>query len=393
MNKTLKALVFSLLLIGAFAAGQHFSPDIQPSGQSAPAVLDMTIAEDVWDVIQRSYLRADEIDTSQMKYGLARGLMSVLDDPHSAFLDPEESEAFMTSLKGDLHGIGAELKLADGLVEVVSPLPDSPAERAGIRPGDIIMKVDGEVLGNVTNLFDVVMDIRGEKGTSVTLTVLHVDALTPEDITIVRDEIHIDAVSYDELEYEGEVIPHLKVSSFTEEVGTEFENMLSQVNNNGYKKLILDFRFNGGGFLEGAVDVLSHFVSEGSIVVKTAKKVNQSQRLAKDKEVTFDGEIVVLVNEASASASEIVAGALQDYGVAHTLGVKTFGKGSVQEVLPLYDGSLVRITIAEWITPKNRSIEGEGIEPDEILELDYEKYREGDDNQLDRALEYLHAKE
>ncbi|MDF2379382.1 MAG: S41 family peptidase [Candidatus Gracilibacteria bacterium] len=392
MNKTSKAALFALLLVGSFLLGQRFSLNSSTFTLSAPAVLDMSSAEDVWQIIQKSYLRADDIDQDQVKYGLARGLMGVLGDPHSAFLDPDESEAFMTSLKGDLHGIGAELKLEDGLVLVVSPLPDSPAERAGIMPGDIIMKVDGQMLGNVSNLFEVVMNIRGEKGTQVVLTVLHENQITPVDIAIIRDEIHLESVKFEEKTQNSEKIAFIKLSSFTEEIGSEFEDILTEVVNNGYNKLVLDLRFNGGGFLEGAIDILSHFVPEGEVAVKTKRKGSQSQRVSKSKDVNYTGEIVVLVNDSSASASEIVAGALQDYGLAHVLGVKTFGKGSVQEVLPLNDGSLIRITIAEWLTPKDRSIDGVGVDPDEVLIMDYEAYKTGEDNQLRRALEYLGSK-
>lgn len=351
--------------------------------------LDYGKVREVWDVIEQSYLRKNELDFNQIKYGLAKGLVNALGDQHSAFLDPKEAEVFLTSLNGELQGIGAELKLDDGAVMIVTPLPNSPAEKAGILPGDIILKVDGQYLGTVTNLFDVVKKIRGPKGTTVVLTVLHEDELVPEEISIVRDEIHLTAVEWKDKSLDGEKIALLTVSSFTEKVGTEFEKALKEIIDKGYSKLVLDFRFNGGGYLEGALDLLSHFVDSGKPLVFIRDQERMVPRDASSSPVRYQGEMVVLVNDSSASASEIVAGALQDYELARVIGVKTFGKGTVQEVHSFSDDSMIRITIAEWLTPKKRSIEGKGIEADQEIKLDYQAFKGGRDNQLDSALQAL----
>lgn len=351
--------------------------------------LNYSAANSAWNVINNQYLRLDEIDLDEVKYGLAKGLVNSLGDKHSAFMDPQESEIFVSSLNGELEGIGAELRLIDGIVTIVSPLPDSPAEAAGIRPGDIVLKVDGETLGVVSNLFDVVMKIRGKKGTEVILTVLHNDSSNSEDISIIRDEIHIDAVTYEEKNLDGETIPYIKLSSFSEDLDREFNAALDKVVANDYQKLILDLRFNGGGFLEGAIDIGSYFIDEGDAVVFIRDKSKTLQRNAVAKDVNYRGKMVVLVNDVSASASEIVAGALQDYGLAQIIGVTTYGKGSVQEVHPFFDNSLMRITVAEWLTSKENSIEAKGVEPDQVVENDFDAYLEGDDAQLDAALEYL----
>jgi len=383
VKKFLAVVAIGFISVGSYQLGKN---SIVSSSQT---VLDVSMANAVWDVISHNYLRLEDLDQETLKYGLARGLVQSLGDQHSVFMDPDESNAFLSSLNGDLEGIGAELKLEEETVVIVNPLPDSPAERAGIRPGDIIMKVDGEYLGSVTNLTDVVMKIRGPKGTDVTLTIVHEGEYQPIDVTITRDSIHLVAVSLEEKEHLSQKIPVIRLTSFTETIGQEFEESLLEVMKMGHKKLIIDLRYNGGGYLEGAVDVLSYFLQPGAEVVSIRNQDQNVPRNSLAKKTRFDGEIVVLVNESSASASEIVAGALQDYDKAHVIGVKTFGKGSVQEVHTFSDASLIRLTIAEWLTPNGRSIEGVGIEPDQVLELDFDAFKEGRDNQLDAALEYL----
>lgn len=389
MKSFLHLSFVALLLVLGYSAG-HVFPLTSLSGKSqeSPA-LDISLAGEVWDLVHDSYLKADDLDASQVKYGLARGLMSVLNDPYSSFLDPSESASFMASLRGDLQGIGAELKLVDGDVVVVTPLPNSPAERGGLLPGDIIVKVDGVSLGLVTDLYEVVSKIRGPKDTSLTLTVLHADAMSTVDLTFVREDIHLDAVTYKELENEGRVVPVITLLSFTETIGAEFSDVLQKVLDAGHEELIMDMRFNGGGYLDGALSVLSHFVDEDKVLVITRNKYEEIERASHSTSPLFSGKLVVLVNDSSASASEIVAGALQDYDRAHLIGVKTFGKGTVQEVVTLQDSSTVRITVAEWLTPLRRVIDGEGVVPDELVDLDFEDYRNGNDLQMQAALKYL----
>lgn len=372
-----------------FVAGSSYHFGQQSVVSSSQSQLDLSMANEVWDVISHNYLRVGEVDQERLKYGLARGLVQSLGDQHSVFMDPEEANAFLTSLNGDLEGIGAELKLEDETVIIVNPIPDSPAERAGIRPGDVILKVNGEYLGSVTNLSEVVSKIRGPKGTDVTLTIIHEGEYQSQDITITRDAIHIASVTWREEKINDQSIPVIQLASFTENIGAEFEGVLRDAMATNPEKLVLDLRFNGGGYLEGAIDVLSYFLESGQEVVSIRNQDQEASRNSLTKPISFDGELVVLVNESSASASEIVAGALQDYGKAHILGVTTFGKGSVQEVHGFFDDSIIRLTIAEWLTPKKRSIEKKGIEPDQVLELDFDLFKEGTDNQLRAALEYL----
>lgn len=384
MKRLSSLILVCALLFLSFRAGQE-----NPLHVDAESGLDYGAANTVWDVIASQYLRAEAIDQEELEYGLAKGLVNALGDIHSTYMDPNESDAFLSSLNGDLEGIGAELRLDDGAVVVVSPLPDSPAQEAGIRPGDIILEVNGEYLGYVDNLLDVVMKIRGPRGTKVTLSILHEDEVSPEEITIQRASIHIESVELSFEEANGEQMAHLILSSFTEFADEEFSSVLQEVIEADVENLVLDLRFNGGGYLDGAVDVTSYFVRPDQPVTHIRYQEDQETRFSVVKPFQYEGEVVVLINEASASASEIVAGALQDYSKAHVVGTTTFGKGSVQEVHPFADSSLLRITVAEWLTPSKRSIEGHGIEPDQVVELDFDGFLEGKDNQLEAAYEYL----
>ncbi len=355
----------------------------------ASSGLDLSAANAVWQSIEKNYLRIDELDDEALKHGLAKGLVNSLGDRHSSYMTPSETDAFMTSLQGDLEGIGAELKLIEGVVTVVSPLPNSPAQKAGIRPGDSIIKVDGESLGTVSNLFDIVTKIRGPRGTQVVLTVIREEDFSQDEISIIRDSIHIEAVEYAIEEVNTQKVAHVKLSSFTEQVSAELLTALRELEQENIEYLILDMRFNGGGFLDAAVEILSYFMGEDKPAVYIKDQSGIQTRNTKDLGFQYSGKVVVLVNESSASASEIVAGALQDYDLAYVIGTQTFGKGSVQEIHPFFDKSALRITIAEWLTPLKRSIEGEGLEPDEILEMDFAEFIEGIDKQKEAAIDYL----
>ncbi|MDP2691044.1 MAG: S41 family peptidase [bacterium] len=388
MKRLFTFLVVSLLLFFSYQLGQQtmFTRLTQSTGDG----VNYSIANSVWKLVQDHYLRVDDVDPQQISYGLAKGLLYALGDIHSTYFEPDEAQAFFTSLNGELQGIGAELKLEDGLVKIVSPLPDSPAEKAGLRSGDIILKVDGGYLGTVSSLVDVVMKIRGPKGSPVVLTIVHEGESRSVDITIVRDEIHLEAVTWKLEEYHGEQVAVVTLSTFTETIGVEFEALLSQILDAGVDKMVLDLRFNGGGYLEGSINVLSSFIEDGQPVVYIRDQESEIARNAEGRSKHFDGTVVVLVNESSASASEIVAAALKEYGIATVIGDTTFGKGTVQEVFPLPDGSMLRITIAEWLTSQKVSIEGEGVHPDQEVDMDFDQLKETEfDTQMDAALQFL----
>ncbi len=347
--------------------------------------VDMQLYWDTWDLLNTKYVDPSLLDYQEMVYGAIRGMVASTGDPYTAFMTPKENKEFQDSLNGDLEGIGAELTLRNGLLTVVSPLKNSPAQKAGLRPEDIIYQIDGEIAEDYT-LEQAVMLIRGPKGSRVTLTVLREGADEPIDIIIRRAKINIESV---ELSFDGD-IAILELNQFGTNTMDEFNIAVNDILTSGAEGLVLDMRYNGGGFLDGAIDIVSEFVQAGHVV--TVK-----QRNPQDNEVIFvNGKarmqnipIVAIINRGSASASEIVAGALQDHNRAIVVGETSFGKGTVQEVVNLVGGASLRVTIAKWFTPDNRDIDQIGVEPDVYVERTPEDFETDNDPQLEKALEIL----
>ncbi|MBU1992454.1 MAG: S41 family peptidase [Patescibacteria group bacterium] len=350
--------------------------------------IDLSLFWRVRQTLDDRYLNEEVLDDEEMIYGSVKGMVSALDDPYTVFLPPKETKEFKDSLNGSLEGIGAELTIKDYNLVIVSPLKDSPAEKAGLRPNDIIYKIDGNIASEMT-LYEAVTSIRGEVGTQVTLTIIRENIEKPFDIIITRKHIDIESVS---LEEKPGSIFVLSVNQFSDDTKTELIENISKILLKEPKGLILDLRFNGGGYLDIAVDILSEFLA-GKKEAVTIKKRDE-----RDSEKIFvygtprlpDLPLVVLINGGSASASEIVAGAIQDHGRGVVMGEQSFGKSTVQEVETYSDGSSLRLTVAEWFTPAGRSIHEVGISPDIIVEIDEEKYFvDGYDPQMDRAVQYL----
>ncbi|MDQ7833045.1 MAG: S41 family peptidase [Desulfovibrionaceae bacterium] len=314
----------------------------------------------VMDLVENHYVKG--VTRSELIDGAIVGMLQQL-DPHSSFLSKEEFKEMQVSTSGEFGGIGIEISLENGRLTVISPIDDTPADKAGIKAGDIILEIDDQPTQDMT-LIDAVQKIRGPKGKAVSLTILHKDAQKPIKVRVIRDTIPIISVKKTELE-PGYLL--LRVSRFNENTTSELKDALKEYGKGGVplKGVILDLRNNPGGLLEQAVSVSDMFLPSGKIV--SIKGKNTDQR--KDFEARGEsGEVaaptVVLINAGSASASEIVAGALQDHKRALLIGEKTFGKGSVQTVIPLSDGSGIKLTTALYYTPNGRSIQAEGIEPD-----------------------------
>ena len=346
---------------------------------------DLNVVDEIYELIEKRYVDEEVVKEPEIGYGLARGLVSALDDPYSSFMTPQENKSFQDGLGGKLEGVGAELTMREGLLTVVSPLKNSPASQKGIMPEDIILKINGETTEGMS-LEQAVLKIRGEKGTDVVLTIFRKNSEELE-ITITRDTITVDSVTW---EMKDNKIAYISLNQFGENTTKEFNNAVNEIILQEPKGLILDLRFNGGGFLDGAVDIISAFVSEGNAV--TIKKRNGvgSEKLDVSGDVKLETiPLVLLINKGSASASEIVAGAIQDYKRGLVLGEQSFGKGTVQEVMPLQDGSSLRLTIAKWFTPNGINISEKGITPDQEVEMTIEDYLEDRDPQLDAAVEYL----
>ena len=328
----------------------------------------------VLDLVQRNYV--EEIPPKQLIYGAVQGMLQSL-DPHSSFMKPEDYQELQIETKGSFTGIGIEISLKDGILTVVSPIEGTPAYKAGLKANDKILKIEGKTTKNMT-LIESVKLLRGAKGTDVTISIYREGWRRLKDITLTRDVIPIQSVRSRILE---DGYGYIRVSNFQNKTTFELKKALRELEKGkGLKGLVLDLRNNPGGLLDQAVKVADVFLEKGLIVYTEGRIEEQKMRFeAHPNKHHHKYPIAVLVNEGSASASEIVAGALQDHKRAIILGVQTFGKGSVQTIIPLEDGSAVRLTTARYYTPNGRSIQAKGIEPD--IEVPYtlqEKPKEKD---------------
>ncbi len=343
------------------------------------------VVEEVWSIILDDYVGSDDLDDEELTEAVIRGLLESLGDPYTVYLDPEYAEISKAELQGDITGIGAAITIRDNMLTVVTPLDGSPAERSGIRSGDKILEVDGESTLEMS-LMEAMLKIRGEEGTKVRLSVLHADEEIPVDIEIVREKIDVPSVY---LEMLANDIAHIRITSFTGRTDSEFESSLNDALEQGSSGIILDLRNNYGGLVDSAVNVVSEFVDEGIVVYAMDNEDERRDWSVENGGVALDAKLVILVNSNSASASEVVAGALQDYDRATLIGTTTYGKGSMQHVLNLSNGGALHVTFARWYTPDGRQIDAEGIDPDIEVEVTAEDIENGRDPQLERAVTFL----
>ena len=324
----------------------------------------LKVFTEVLSIIQANYV--DETKPRDLIYGGIKGMLETL-DPHSSFMPPDIFKEMQVETQGSFGGLGIEITVKDRQLTVVAPIEGTPADRAGILPGDRIVKIDGNPTKDMT-LMEAVKRLRGPKGTSVTLTILREESPGPFELSLVREVIEVKSVKTKDL---GDGIVYVRVSSFQERTGKDLLKAIEQLGQNGMSAMVLDLRNNPGGLLNQAVQVTDLFLEKGQLIVYTEGRIkNQDLRFSAEHGAQIPKvPIVVLVNGGSASASEIVAGALQDWKRAVVLGTKTFGKGSVQTVIPLSDSSGLRLTTAKYFTPKGRSIHGTGLQPDIIVEV------------------------
>lgn len=351
--------------------------------------VDIGLLWNVWRALQAHYIEPGDMDAQKMLFGAVGGMVSAVGDPYTVFMTPVENTDFRDSLSGHLQGIGAELGERENRIIVVSPLKGSPAERAGLLPEDVIVQVDDMEITD-QNLNEVVTRIRGAKGTKVTLKILREgedDLLT---FTITRDDITVPSTEYEVKQSGSGSVGVLSVNQFGTETISEIRTILRDVKPAELDGLIIDLRYNGGGYLDGAIDLVSMFLREGTVVTVQGRDESDTQvHAVSGRPVLPEIPLVVLQNQASASASEIAAGALQDHKRATVIGTKSFGKGTVQEVLDLPGGSSLRVTIAKWLTPGGRDLGKEGVEPDILVDRTREDIESGRDPQMLTALEWL----
>jgi len=345
----------------------------------------------VWNVLESKFVSStstDQLSREARVSGAIRGLVASYDDPYTVYLEKADAEQFEDNISGNFSGVGMEVGMRDGLITIIAPLPDSPAEKSGILAGDVLVKIDGTTTDGMT-IDDAVKLIRGEKGTDVVLTIYREGDLEFREITVTRDIITIPTL---DTEIKGDVMV-IKLYSFNALAEAKVKSALEEFQQGKYKKLVLDLRGNPGGFLQSAVGISSFFLPTGKVVVResfgedTEEEVYRSQgkiivELDKD-------HFVILTDGGSASASEILAGALSEHGIATTIGQKTFGKGSVQELVTLPGGASLKVTVARWLTPNGISFSHGGLAPDVKITRTPQQVMEGTDTQMDAALEWL----
>lgn len=360
-------------------------------GRGLPDDVDFTLFWKIWDDIRSKYVH-QPVDEGDLFRGALAGIVASLGDPYSVYFDPESAEEFSNDLKGTFGGIGAEIGMREERIVVIAPLSDTPAARAGIKAGDMILRIDDADTSGMT-VDEAVDRIRGEKGTTVKLLLFRENnGGEPFEVSIVRDVIVVKSVTWEmKRTADGRNVAYVEMRQFNEETVPLFDKAIREFTRQKPTAVILDLRNNPGGYLDAAVDVAGEWIGNGTAVI---------ERRSDGVEEPFDAAVrarlagfptVVLVNGGSASGSEIVAGALQDAQMATLVGEQTFGKGSVQDYEELSDGGALKLTIAEWLTPNGRTINETGIAPDETVEYTKEDIDADRDPQLEKALELVAA--
>jgi len=388
---------FAVGRLGSERATQG-SAQSAPSENSTPTAPDRSMSNDdmaiFWEamgLLERDFY-GDLPVGQERSYGAIRGVLNLLDDANTSFMPPEQAKSFLESMDGSFEGIGATVEWVEdeGAVRLVEPFENQPAWNAGLRRNDLVIAIDGRPVAELTDLNEAISKIKGPKGSSVVLTIKRPSSGETFDVTVVRDVIQIPIV-FSETYGQDEDIAYIRLSRFSDDAGRRVRDALDDATKNkNLRGLIFDLRGNPGGLLREAVRVSSAFLQNERVLIERFSDgqeqiYNTEGRAAVDKQLP----IVLLVDEGSASASEIVAGAMQDAGRAVLIGTTTFGKGSVQLPHTLSDGSMLRVTIARWYTPADRSIDGTGLEPDIAVEITDEQIEADEDPQLERAIELL----
>ncbi|PIZ24375.1 peptidase S41 [Candidatus Collierbacteria bacterium CG_4_10_14_0_8_um_filter_43_86] len=354
-------------------------------------MVDTRVMNEVLVQLKKNYLKPEDIDSNKLMYGAVEGMTASLGDPYTSFFPPEENARSKEDLQGEFGGVGIQLGFIDNTLAVMTPLKDTPAFKAGIKAGDFILKIVDEKkkISKDTSgmkVEDAVDLIRGEKGTPVILTIFRESEKKSREVTLMRDVINVPST---ELEWlDSGKVALIRVNKFGEKTLPEWEKMVSEVKNKNIKGIILDLRNNPGGYLQRAIDLGSEFIADGVIVKQ--KDRNRTEVSNVDREGKLIGmPLVVLVNGGSASAAEILAGALRERLGTKLVGEKSFGKGTVQEPEDFNDGSSLHVTIAEWLLPSGKNIHKIGLEPDVKIEYIRDEKNPTADNQVDKALEVL----
>lgn len=358
--------------------------------EGKPEGIDFSLFWETWATLQEKFVDKENINYQDMLYGAISGMVKALGDPYTVFLSPEETKVFEEDVSGQFEGVGMEIGIRKGELIVIAPLEGTPAQRAGLRPGDKILKVGDTITADLT-IDEAVGLIRGPRGTEVTLTIFREKWEVPKEIKIIRAVIEIPSIKWELWELKEGNIAYLRLYQFHGKASYDFRRIAFEILSSPARKIILDLRNNPGGYLEVSQDIAGWFLERGQIVAIedfAGKKENKEYK-AQGNELLLGYPIVILINQGSASASEILAGALRDNREVKIIGEPSFGKGSVQELESLRGGSSLKITVAKWLTPKGEVLTDKGLEPDIKVEMTEEDYEEERDPQLDKAIEVI----
>ena len=394
--------VVLVLVVTSLGAGCSLSSLSSPT----PTPKQLGVVDEAWSVILNDYVDKDKIDQNALSSSAIKAMLESIHDPYAAYFDAAEFKTIkQMNVQGTYGGIGAMVTIKDGQVTVIAPITGTPAEKAGIKPGDKILTIDGNSTQGMS-LEEAVLKVQGNPGTKVTLEVLHQGEGIPITLVITREEVNLPSV-YPEIGNTTSTpsttqaptvtplpngIAVITITYFSERTGDETVSALKSVLASGAKGIVLDLRDNPGGILDSAVTVSSQFLKQGIVLYALDSSGKKETWDVKPGGLATDMPLAVLVNGNSASASEVVAGALQDYGRAPLIGNQTFGKGSVNHFRQLSDGSAIYISIGRWYTPNGRQIEGNGLTPDIVVTRTEQDIQQGKDPQLDRAIEYIKSK-
>ncbi len=391
-----KKILLVVIVFAVFGAGFLVGNNTVICPICPPEDLDFSLFWEAWHEIQEEYVNPEDIDIQELIYGAISGMVKSLGDPYTVFFSPEDTKTFLEDVGGSFEGVGMEIGIREGQLQVIAPLEGTPAQKAGLRPGDRIIKIDDTLIMDIT-IEEAIILIRGPKGTEVTLTIFRDEWETSEEITIERAVIKVPSLKWellastDETDGKKEEIVYIKLYHFSEKSDRDFREMATEILKSPAEKIILDLRSNPGGYLERAQDIAGWFLEKGQVVVieDFGTKKEQEVYKAEGNAKFLDYPMVVLVNQGSASASEILASALRDNRGIKIIGETSFGKGSVQKLGELRDGSSLKITVANWLTPKGELITDKGLEPDIKVDMTEEDYQEERDPQLKKALEII----
>ncbi len=381
------------IIIITFGAGLYIGSDIGSNQATAESRIDLTSFWKAYDILETRFVKVKSSSSTPVTdrakvEGAIKGLVESYGDPYTVFFPAQELKSFQEDIRGNFEGVGMEVGIKDGVLTVVSPLKGTPAEKSGIIAGDRIVSING------TSTKDMSVDaaiklIRGKAGTVVTLEILRGDDRELRKINITRGVINLPTV---ESELRKDSVFVIKLYSFSSIASSEFRKALKEFVGSKSNKLVLDLRNNPGGYLDASVDIASWFLPAGKVIVQEDFGTAKEKQILRSKGYNiFDKKLkmVVLINGGSASASEILAGALSEHGIARTVGAKSFGKGSVQELIPLTEDTSVKVTIARWLTPNGNTISEKGIVPDVVVEVTEEDIKAGKDPQLEEAVRIL----